>query len=54
MPPMRWVKRLDSTFVLECYVFGQSKWVEVPLWNSQPNEKLSDRASNTNNERTET
>lgn len=54
MPPMRWVKRLDSTFALECYVFGQSKWVEVPLWNSQPNEKLSDRASNTNNERTET
>jgi len=37
MPPMRWVKRLDSTFALECYVFGQSKWVEVPLWNSQPN-----------------
>jgi hypothetical protein len=42
---MRWVKRLDSTFALECYVFGQSKWVEVPLWNSQPNAKLRDGAT---------
>lgn len=37
MPPMRWLKRPDSTFALECYVFGQSKWVEVPLWDTPPN-----------------
>ena len=47
MPPLRWAKRADSTFVLECYVFGFGKWVEVPLWETPPNDELSDGPSKT-------
>jgi hypothetical protein len=48
MPPMRWVKRHDSTFALECHVFGQCKWVEVPLWETPSNAELRRGGENQN------